>query len=63
MPEKAIFCGLEPFLGGFRESMRLQWVIIHDGARPSQTSATSAESQKSLGSLGLESLGGHFEQF
>ena len=28
VPKKAIFCGLEPFLGGFRESMRLQWVII-----------------------------------
>ena len=28
VPEKALFCGLEPFLGGFRESMRLQWVII-----------------------------------
>ena len=28
VPEMAIFCGLEPFLGGFRESMRLQWVII-----------------------------------
>ncbi len=28
VPEKAIFCGFEPFLGGFRGSMRLQWVII-----------------------------------